>query len=193
MQTKKQLGARAINFILFALLLVFLLNGEAKVWLLRQLVAIGLFTPEIKKEADNKHTSSNASSFSFQDSNGNVKTTSDLKGKVVFINFWASWCPPCRAEMPSLKRLYNELRNDNRFVFLFINEDDDLATAKEYLQKNGFDMPLYFRTTSMPSAIFSGTLPTTVVVDAKGNIVMKHEGIGAFDTPEFISQLRKLL
>lgn len=185
--------SRVINILLPILLLVFVLHADSKVWLLKQLMSVGLFSAEIKKEARTDSLSNSMASFSFQDAEGNVLSTNDLKGKVVFINFWATWCPPCRAEMPSLNNLYNQFKHDARFVFLFINEDDDPVRAKAYMQKNGWDMPLVFRTTPVPSTIFSGTLPTTVVLDAMGIIVMKHQGIAAYDTPAFIAQLKGLL
>jgi thiol-disulfide isomerase/thioredoxin len=193
MDKKKTYWSRALNVILISLLLLFLFSSDAKVWLLKQVVATGLLSPVIKKGAGNEANSSNAQSFSFQDVNGNIKTTSDLKGKVVFINFWATWCPPCRAEMPSLNSLFNTFKDDDRIVFLFISEDDDFDKAKDYWQKNGWEMPLYYRTSAVPATFFSGSLPTTAIINAKGELVMKHEGIASYNTSAFISQLRELL
>ncbi|MEO8822661.1 MAG: TlpA disulfide reductase family protein, partial [Ginsengibacter sp.] len=130
--------------------------------------------------------------FSLTDSNGNNISSSTLQGKVVLINFWASWCPPCRAEMPSLNKLYLELKNDKRFVFLFVNEDEDQSKAIQYIQKNNFSIPIYNRY-HVPPQIFSGTLPTTVVLNRQGNIVLKHEGMADYNNDEFISQLKALL
>jgi thiol-disulfide isomerase/thioredoxin len=112
---------------------------------------------------------------------------------VVFINFWATWCPPCRAEMPSLQELYNELKDDHRIVFLFINEDEDVAKAKRYLQKEQYTMPLLTRTGNIPAAFYSGTLPTTVILNKEGQVIFKHEGIAAYNTGAFIQQLKENL
>jgi thiol-disulfide isomerase/thioredoxin len=130
--------------------------------------------------------------FSFTNSAGITATTASLKGKVVFINFWASWCPPCRAEMPSLNNLYKKLQDDDRFVFLFMNEDEDKAKATGYLNKEKFAIPLYNRSGNVPNEIFSGTLPTTIVLNKDGKIVLKHEGMAGYDTEEFIRQLKEL-
>lgn len=180
-----------VTILLGGFLLVMILSPDAKSWLLQQLVSAGLFKAEIK-EGGIEDAPENAS-FSFADASGKLATTADLKGKVVFINFWASWCPPCRAEMPSLNDLYEKLKNDNRFVFLFINEDDDKAKATGYLKKNSFTIPLYSRTGDVPSEIFSGTLPTTIVLNKDGRIVMNHSGMADYNTDSFIQQLNALL
>ena len=119
--------------------------------------------------------------------------TSDLKGKVVFINFWASWCPPCRAEMPSLDLLYKKLKDDNRFVFLFMNEDEDRNKAIRYLEKNNFKIPLYYRSGQISGEIFGGTLLTTVVINKEEEVVLKHEGMAEYNTEKFIRELKELL
>lgn len=181
----------AFTIVLAGLVLVLIVSPDAKSRLLQQLVSVGLFKAEIKK--DGRDNFPDNAPFSFIDAAGKTATTSDLKGKVVFINFWASWCPPCRAEMPSLNELYKKLKDDNRFVFLFINEDKDKTKVKQYLQKNDFAIPLYTSIGDVPSEIFSGTLPTTIVVDKQGKIVLNHTGMAGYNTNAFIKQLKDLL
>lgn len=176
---------------LISFLIIIVFVPDAKSFLLQQLVSVGLFKAEIKKNGVNNLPET--ASFSFTNSAGITTTTAGLKGKVVFINFWASWCPPCRAEMPSLELLYKKLQNDNRFVFLFINEDEDKSKAIKYLEKNHFTIPLYSRLGDVPNEIFSGTLPTTVVINKDGKVVLKHEGLAGYNTEAFIRQLKDLL
>lgn len=182
---------RGLSVLLISFLIIIVFVPDAKSLLLQQLVSAGLFNAEIKKEGVNNLPQT--ASFSFTDSAGTTATTAGLKGKVVFINFWASWCPPCRAEMPSLDELYKKLQNDDRFVFLFINEDEDKSKAIKYLEKNHFTIPLYSRLGDVPNEIFSGTLPTTVVIDKDGKVVLKHEGLAGYNTDAFIRQLKDLL
>ncbi len=178
------------SIIFYAVILFFVLNTDAKSWVLRQVIATGVLNTAIKKGAPIKQQA--GTDFSFSSPEGNTLNSSMLQGKVVFINFWASWCPPCRAEMPSLNSLYLTLKNDNRFVFLFVSEDDDRTKASEYLKKNNFSIPMYYRNQVSPE-MFSGTLPTTIVLDKKGNIVMKHIGLAGYDNEKFITQLKSLL
>ena len=191
MNLKKELKKRWLSILFYALIIVFLFSPDAKSWLLKQVVSTGLLKAEIKRDSD-KNTSE-AVTFSYTDAKGEPATTADLKGKVVFINFWASWCPPCRAEMPSLKNLYQKFKDDDRFVFLFMNEDEDKNKAIEYLEKNSFTIPLFYSSGNVPREIFSGSLPTTIVLDKEGKIVLKHQGMAGYDTEGFIRQLKELL
>ena len=178
------------SIIFYAVILFFVFNTDAKSWVLRQVIATGVLDTGIKKDAPDKQPVN--TSFPFSSPEGNTLTSSTLQGKVVFINFWASWCPPCRAEMPSLNNLYLTLKNDSRFVFLFVSEDDDRTKASEYLKKNNFSIPVYYRSQAS-TEMFSGTLPTTIVLDKEGNIVMKHTGLAGYDNEKFITQLKSLL
>lgn len=186
----KKIVKNVTNVLFVALLLLLVFSPGAKAWFLKQLLSVGLFKAEIKKEA--VATKSPDISFSYQDANGNVVSTNELKGKVVFINFWATWCPPCRAEMPSLNELYNELKGDDHFVFLFLNEDDNIEKAKSFLKNNNYSFPFTRRAGNISDEIFSGTLPTTVVLNKEGKIVLKHDGIANYDNTSFINQMKSL-
>lgn len=176
---------------MIAVLLIITISPDAKAWLLRQLVSIGLFKADIKKYGiENKPT---AVPFNYTNAVDVTASTASLKGKVVFINFWASWCPPCRAEMPSILALYQQLKQDDRFVFLFINEDDDSTKAIQYLKNNNYNLPLCYRSGTIPAEMFSGSLPTTLVINKAGKIVLKHEGMAGYDTEKFINGLKELL
>ena len=181
------------NYLFIGLLLLLVFNPAAKAWLLRQFMNVGLFKAGMKKEAVVNQNQAPAQHFVFRDVNGVASSTAELEGKVVFINFWATWCPPCVAEMPGMNAMYKQLRGDERFVFLFINEDEDPEKAKEFLQKKGFAMPLFTRAGNAPAGIYSGTLPTTVVLDKTGKVVFKHEGFANYNNSEFIAQLKALL
>lgn len=191
-QRRKKHIRLAGNIAFVGLLLFLTFHTGAKAWVLKQFVALGLFNAEIKKEAASQNIIRDGLSFSFSDGSGNIGSIAGLKGKVVLINFWATWCPPCIAEMPSLYTLYQELQHDKRFVFLFISEDDDFSKAAIFLKNKNYRLPLAKRQGPVSPIIFSGTLPTTIVLDKEGNIVLKKEGLGGYDAPEFIQQLKSL-
>lgn len=180
-----------VTILLGGFILVLFISPNAKGWLLQKLVSVGLFKAEIKEEGIQSQPVT--TSFLYTNEAGKRASTADLKGKVIFINFWASWCPPCQAEMPSIDALYKKLKKDERFVFLFINEDDDKEKAKIYLEKHQYMMPLYSSSGNVPIDIFSVSLPTTVVINKEGKIVLKHEGMAGYDTDAFMKQLKDLL
>lgn len=182
---------RGITVLLLGFLLLMIFSPGAKAWLLQQLVSVGLFKAEIIKEGVKNVPENVVFSFTYPD--GRMGTTAGLMGKVVFINFWASWCPPCLAEMPSMYELYTKLKDDDRFVFLFMNEDEDKSKAVQYLEENHFTMPLYNHTGNIPNEIFNGTLPTTIIINKEGKLVLKHEGMAGYNTDAFMKQLKELL
>jgi thiol-disulfide isomerase/thioredoxin len=183
---------RGLAILLYAFLVVILVSPAAKSWVLQELVATGLFNASFDKSVPAKSNSANLS-FDYLDNQGSIKNTASLRGKIVFINFWASWCPPCRAEMVSLNQLYLKLKNDDRIVFLFLNQDDDKTKAISYLREKAFTLPLYTPSGGVPEMIFKGTLPTTAILDKSGNVVFFHEGMRKYDTDTFIRQLKSLL
>lgn len=180
------------NVLFYGLLLLVLLNGDVKSWVLRQLVSVGIFSTSIDKTSDKKSSLPKAASFSFRNEKGEVVSTERLKGKVVFINFWASWCPPCRAEMPSIDELYKQFKNDERYVFVFMNEDEDKQKAINYLKKEGFDMPIMTSASAISQDLYSGTLPTTIVLNKAGELAMKHEGMAKYNSGSFIEDFIEL-
>jgi thiol-disulfide isomerase/thioredoxin len=120
---------------------------------------------------------------------GQVTSMDDLKGKVVLVNFWATWCPPCRAEIPALIELQEKHRD--RLQIIGISEDDDLEDVHEYVKKMGINYPVVMATPELIAA-YGGVaaLPTTFVVDTEGRIVQRHLGLlNAADTDREIRAL----
>lgn len=178
------------NILFFGVLLILLFNPNAKAWLMQRLMDVGLFKPKIEKSLTN--TTPEALSFTYRDAAGNNFSSENLKGKVVFINFWATWCPPCRAEMPSLEAMYQQFKDDDNYAFIFINEDEDISKAKNYLEVHNLTIPLMQSTSTFPSSLYSGTLPTTLLINKEGVVVMNHTGVGNYSSRNFIEELRSL-
>ncbi|MFC7526694.1 TlpA family protein disulfide reductase [Parapedobacter sp. GCM10030251] len=165
-------------------------NPDAKSFVLRQLMATGLFNASIdKKDSD---AVSKAVDFNFVDEKGNVQNTSSLRGKIVFINFWASWCPPCRAEFPSIEKLYTQFKDNPDVFFLTINEDSNPVAGKAYLHKEKFSISMYRSNGRVPSEIYAGTLPTTIVLNKNGEISFHHKGFANYASSKFIKQIEEL-
>lgn len=171
---------------------VMFFSPDAKSFVLRQLMVTGLFNASMDKKDADAHNQVNTD-FDFADEKGNVQNTSSLRGKVVFINFWASWCPPCRAEFPSIETLYTKFKDNPDITFLTINEDNDPATGKAYLDKEKFSVPMYQSSGNVPAEIYSGSLPTTVVLDKNGKVRLHHAGFANYASDKFVKQIEELI
>ncbi|AZA51210.1 TlpA family protein disulfide reductase [Chryseobacterium carnipullorum] len=183
--------------LLVSIFIVLLVSPDAKAWLMRQIISTGLMNSKIEeKETEPAVESTPLSStenFSVRNDKGEIINTSDLKGKVVFINFWASWCPPCRAEFPSIQTFYVRFKSNKDLVFLTVNLDEQTALGKMYLEKEQFTVPFLVAEGSIPTAFFNGSLPTTVVLDRSGKIRMHHAGMADYSKESFYQEINQLL
>ncbi|WP_170114164.1 TlpA family protein disulfide reductase [Pontibacter mucosus] len=122
--------------------------------------------------------------FKLVDLNGKVTDFESLKGKVVFLNIWATWCPPCVAEMPNIQRLHDKLADENvAFVMLSVDEGG-VEKVKKYIDKKGYTFPVYMPASSFPQEFYSNAIPTTFIISPEGKIVAKQEGMADYDTKE---------
>lgn len=130
---------------------------------------------------------------SFKDKDDKTITLSSLKGKVVFINFWATWCPPCIQEMPSINELKKVFNGNNQIEFLLVDIDNKMEKSNAFMEKRNYDLPVYVPTSPIPSEYLGNAIPTTVILDKKGNLVTRIEGGRDYSSPEIINLLNDLI
>jgi thiol-disulfide isomerase/thioredoxin len=186
MLTKKNIG----NGLFIAFILLVLFVPSAKALLMQGLMQLGLFRPTI--ETEKQVLSADLSAIKFKDAKGNVVSLADLKGKVVFINFWATWCPPCLAEMPSVNKLHQQFGNDKEVVFLMVDADSNFEKAQAYMDRKKYKMPVYIAASTIPDVLFKGSLPTTVVLDKEGRLSYNEAGAANYSSPKFIDFIQQL-
>lgn len=134
-----------------------------------------------------------APDFTLRSTNGSNTRLQEQRGRVVLINFWATWCGPCKQEMPHLNRLYDKYRAAG-FVLLGVNVDDDAQKAAGVAQKWEMKFPVLLDTDKKISELYElGTMPSTVLIDRDGRVRYIHKGYlpGYEDTYE--KQIRELL
>lgn len=191
MPSKNFFKKNVLNVILITGLLVLLFVPPAKAFLLRGLMEIGLFKPSLA-EKQPAASSLNLAAVRFSDAKGKVIDLQSLKGKVVFLNFWATWCPPCQAEMPSINKLYLQFKADPNVVFIMVDADSDLPKAQKFLNKKNYAMPVYAVAGDIPEQLFKGSLPTTVVFDKQGRISYNEEGAANYAHKKFVAFIEQL-
>ncbi len=133
--------------------------------------------PHINKE----QATLNENSYLWQltDMQGNTINFADLKNKVILINMWATWCPPCIAEMSSLQDLYNEYKQDVAFLFI---TNDNKQEVKTFLENKNYNFPVYFPKTQYPNDLKCNSLPTTFLISKEGKIIIQKRGLAKWNS-----------
>jgi len=137
-----------------------------------------------------------ASEFKLEDAfSGQTVSLSSLRGKVVFLNVWATWCGPCREEMPSMETLYDELKGNKDFVMLAVSQDTKGKDAVvPYVQKNGYHFEILLDPENKVSDSYGVSgVPETFIIDRKGRIVAHHMGAFDWSRPDVKEALQQLL
>jgi thiol-disulfide isomerase/thioredoxin len=153
----------------------------------RLLLVTGLFHPDIipvpeRAPADLR--------LSVSDGNGTVFSLADLEGQVRFVNFWATWCAPCLAEMPAISRLHDDY--GDRVQFVMVNMDE-IGLARDYFSREEFGLTPVVPVSSIPPTFTTGAIPTTVIIDKEGRIAVHESGMADYDSKRFRSSLDRLL
>jgi thiol-disulfide isomerase/thioredoxin len=124
---------------------------------------------------------------------GKKVTLADYAGKYVFLNFWATWCPPCREEMPSIQRMSDALSGPD-FGVLAVSVGEDRDTVSSFLKKTPFTFPIVLDPHGENSMMFVGRgIPTTYILDRQGRAIAGTVGGRSWDTPESIETFRSLI
>jgi len=154
------------------------------------LVVVGiLFAPAVQAEV----LEGAAPDFTLKSRSGENVKLSELRGDVVMINFWASWCAPCRQEMPLLEDMYKKY-NDLGFVLLGVNVEEDSSKASELLREVPVSFPVLYDTTNDVTKLYKVVaMPSTVMVDRDGNMRYLHRGYLPGYEEEYIKQIKELV
>jgi peroxiredoxin len=167
------------------LVVMTLLAGLAGAQSLDQLVARTGFQP-VKEGSATRD-------FDLPGLSGEKLSLAGFKGKLVMLNFWATWCPPCRAEMPSMQKLYTQLKADG-FEILAVNLQENAKTVSDHIKKNGFTFPVALDASgSVGGAYGIRAIPTSFLVDRGGKIIGSLVGTREWADPASVEAFMTLL
>ena len=169
------------------------LHTEVFGFLQRGMLATGIMNPDVNEKTDAVVTEDYPKAdfrLNLVDSKGEKVSMEQFKGQVIFVNVWATWCPPCIAEMPGINNLFNDVKDD--VVFLMVSVDQDFEKAKRFNEKKDFDFEVYKLDGAIPEMYYTQSIPTTFVISAKGELALRHEGMADYNTTEFKEFLQSL-
>ncbi|MGX1930913.1 TlpA family protein disulfide reductase [Flagellimonas sp. 2504JD4-2] len=128
--------------------------------------------------------------WSLMDVEGGQMNFVSKKGEVSLVNFWATWCPPCVAELPSLEKLHNDYGDKVNFVFV---TNEETEKVKRFLEKKGYSLPVYAENSRTPDEFFSRSIPATFVLNKSGKIVVDEKGAADWNSVGIRNLLDQLL
>lgn len=124
------------------------------------------------------------------DFDGNVIELSQLQGKPVFLNFWATWCPPCIAELPGINNLYNLYKDEAYFIFISSEDPEEILS---FMNKKGYSLPLYTLGSPTPDIFETATIPTTYIIGKGGRLVVYKTGAAKWDSRKMVKLMDRLI
>ena len=183
-------ASNVITGVMAVFLAAMVISPQMKAWTIQALMKVGLFQPKI----NNQYTEVSAPlpNVSFRDGNGNVVDLVSLKGKVVFINFWATWCPPCIAEMPSINALYIKFKDNENVAFLMVDVDGNYQKSDNFMKKHHYTLQVLSPAIEIPLVFMQGAVPTTVILNKDGKMVYRQEGAADYISTEMFDLISKL-
>lgn len=188
----KEMKHWSIIAIIFSMLYLTGLHTEVAAFAQRVILSTGIITPST--DLDEQIVVDEDFNFKLKNLNGETVELNDLKGKVIFLNIWATWCAPCIAEMPNIQSLYNKIEesgNDN-IEFVMLSTDNSEAKARKFIDRKGFTFPVYMAASRVPEIFRVPSIPTTFVISRDGNIVTKKVGMANYNKKKFREFLEEL-
>lgn len=137
---------------------------------------------------DLKQTKVTIPDFKVKDANGKIVNLKDFKGKTVFVNLWATWCGPCRREMPSIESLSKKLAG-KKVEFVMLSLDEDFTKALNYSKSSNLTLPMYCPAANLPQLFNVDGIPATFIFNKKGELIHNIQGSVNYDTEEFVKML----
>ena len=159
------------------------LAAADKPWYAARLAALGFQVYSTPRPAQD---------FAVAGLDGSKTALSSLKGKIVLLNFWATWCPPCKAEMPSIEALWKATKG-KAFTILALSDGESPSDVSAFIKKNGYTYPVFVDPAgSVPQRYGVQGIPTTYVIDKKGMVIARVIGGIEYNSPEALSIFAEL-
>lgn len=174
--------------ILFVAILVLLIFPQTRMPIQVFVQRLISFSPSEKAENDRELLQDY--NWNLQKLNAEEVNFSKSEGKVTIVNFWATWCPPCVAEMPSFQKLYDVYGDKVDFYFVTSEMPEKV---EKFMVKNAYTLPIFLQTFEAPKKLKSHVLPTTYLISKNGEIIIDEQGAADWNSEKMKTLLDKLL
>lgn len=188
-QKKKSFWAK-LSDVLFILLIVGLLIPSTRTPIMVFLKKLTNFAPSVSVDDDYGKLNHTDYIYTIEGQNGKIYQLKDFSDKPILLNFWATWCPPCIAEMPSIERLEQEYGERVHFIFI---SNEDQQTVQSFLYDHQYKFKSYKPLSSEPEKLSATSLPTTYIISKDGRIVVKKTGNKKWDSDGVKELLEELI
>jgi len=168
----------------FFILLILIPQTRTPIQVAVNKLRVAVWSPSIEDAKDQNRVV--PFQYAVADTQSASKSIAIGKGKVTFISYWATWCPPCIAELPGIQKLYKDYGDKVDFVLLTHEEPEKVL---RFINKKGYELPIYFPQMRAPVILQENSIPTNYVIDANGKIIIKETGAADWNS----KKVRKLL
>lgn len=174
-----------LSNILFIIAIGLLLYPPTREWGMRQIA----FAPSVK----NSDSIENLASYNWELKGLNTKSVNfnEFEDKVIFVNFWATWCPPCRAELPMIQKLYKDYKDKVAFVFV---TNEDWNKVSNFFEEKGYNLPVYNSVSTPPNLLTKvNNIPASYLIDKEGAILISKVGAANWNSNKVRTLLDELI
>lgn len=186
---KKSIFGIVTDF-LFIILVVLLINPGTRTGVSSFFIKMTSLPPSTLDVEEQSSVSEYSNDWLLYDLDGNVYTYGDLNKKPVFLNLWATWCPPCIAELPSIKELYSKYNKEVNFILV---SNEDPAIVKAFAEKNDYQNLNFYVSRDTPHDFESQSIPTTYVISKEGIILINKKGAARWNSDKMNNLLDNLI
>ena len=171
--------------IIFVIVVVLMLYPPSREWFMRQIA----FSPSIENVENLKKI--NTYNWDLKGLNTDNVNFNQFKGKVIFVNFWATWCPPCRAELPMIQNFYNDYKDKIAFVFV---TNENWSTVSKFFKEKGYNLPVYNSISTMPIKFTeTNSIPASYLIDQNGHVLISETGAADWNSDKLRNLIDDLL
>lgn len=179
-----------LSDIVFALLIIGMLIPSTRTPLMVFIKKLTLFGPSVSANDQYGQLTTKDLTWKLQNTKGEIVDLGDFQDQPIFLNFWATWCPPCIAEMPSIERLEKEYGDQVHFI-LVSNENQNIT--QKFLKEKQLNLSTYQALEQEPELLRSNSIPITYIINKKGEIIAKESGSSKWDSDSVKKLLDQLI